>query len=63
MISLQRLAPTLSHEIPQAIFCSAGFAKSSFNQRLDSLLRGWLRAPRHRDQPFRRIVITCSTPS
>src|SRR3989449_703889 len=34
-------APVLSHEISQAIFCIAGFAKASPNQLLDPLLRGW----------------------
>src|SRR6202521_590777 len=38
-------APMLPHEIPQAIFCLAGFAKASPNQLLDPLLRGW---PCHR---------------
>jgi hypothetical protein len=33
-------APKLSHEISQAIFCIAGFAKASLYQRFDSLLRG-----------------------
>jgi hypothetical protein len=28
-----------------------------------AVLADVLRAPRHRDQSFRRIVITCSTPS
>src|ERR1700694_728098 len=34
-------APMLSDEIPQAIFCIAGFAKASPNQLLDPLLCGW----------------------
>src|SRR5580693_4386417 len=34
-------APMLSHEISQAIFCIAGFAKASPNQFLDPLLCGW----------------------
>src|SRR6266404_7224837 len=34
-------APMLSHEISQAIFCIAGFAKASPNQLLDPLLCGW----------------------
>src|ERR1700675_119619 len=34
-------ASMLSHEISQAIFCIAGFAKASPNQLLDPLLRGW----------------------
>src|SRR6266851_2856205 len=34
-------APMLSNEIPQAIFCIAGFAKASPNQLLDPLLCGW----------------------
>src|SRR5229473_1105607 len=33
--------PMLSHEISQAIFCIAGFAKASPNQLLDPLLCGW----------------------
>src|SRR5450432_1611142 len=34
-------APMLSHEISQAIFCIAGFAKAAPNQLLDPLLCGW----------------------
>src|SRR5713101_8778221 len=35
------LSAKLSHQISQAIFCIAGFAKASPNQLLDPLLRGW----------------------
>src|SRR6266436_2418356 len=35
--------PMLSHEISQAIFCIAGFAKASPNQLLNPLLCGWSR--------------------
>src|SRR5215470_11873191 len=34
-------APKLSHVIPQAVFCVAGFVKTLFHQRLDFLLSGW----------------------
>src|SRR5258708_1963615 len=37
------LAPMLSDEISQAIFCIAGFAKASPDQLLDPLLCGWSR--------------------
>ena len=33
------------------------------NQQVVERFRREVRAPRHRDQSFRRIVITCSTPS